>query len=154
MADQNTPEAQKPVTAPAVAPEAKITLDTKDKLTHFKELLKINNEVDPKKQKEIEEIKNKFNAEKDKILTISQKSLDALMVDINDPNETLDKKLEVKDGELVFETKTDAEPAKPEIPSAIPEESIDLLRDTGRLPLAQAPESYQKLIKDYDNNNG
>lgn len=123
MDDQKTPEAPTPTAAPTAAPEVKITLDAKDKLADLKKRLEISSVVDPKKQNEIKEIEDKFNAGKEKILTISEKSIEALKADINDSDETLSKKLDVKDGELVFEAKAESTPATPETPQAPPTSS-------------------------------
>jgi len=117
----NAPQQKAPETAPATpsaASEVKITLNTtKGKLVDLRQRLGVEGVVDPKKEKEIKDIEKRFEADKDKILTISQKSIDALKADINDANEAIDGKFDVKpDGELIFEAKADAEPAKPEAP--------------------------------------
>lgn len=150
MADTSPQKA--PETAPAkpsAASEVKITLDTtKGKLVDLRQRLGVEGVADPKKEKEIKEIEKRFEADKDKILTISQKSLDALKSDVHDANETIDGKFDVKpDGELVFEGKAESIPATPETPKAL---EVSLTAITG----IKIPENVQEEMAKFSPKSG
>lgn len=146
MADTSpkwAPEAPKTTVPPATE---KILLKSKEELADLKSKLDIK--ADPSKQKELDEVEKIFN-DKDKIIKITQKSLDALRNDINDADEKINGSLVINDGELIYNEVTpdwvDTPKSAPDTPT-VPETSVVPEVNLNRIEGIKIPEDAQETM--------